>query len=303
MSNIVFFGTPEFAVPILKKLIKSNFKIKAVFTQPPRRSNRGQKILKSHIHLFAEKYNLNIRVPEKLINEETYLKNLNCDLALVVAYGQIIPSHFLKFCKHGYINIHASLLPKYRGAAPIQRSIMNFEKNTGISFMKINEKLDSGPVSNIYKMKIQKNENSLSLSQRLSKLASKKIVENLNLIISGEARFIDQDDSISTYANKIDKTESKINWKKKADEIIAQINGLYPNAWFKFQDERYKILECDKSELQGNPGHVLNNDLTVACGINSIAIKKIQRQGKKPQNIKEFILGNKIKRGSILIDV
>jgi len=178
MTKVIFFGTPHFAAPILREIINSDLKVVTVFTQPPKKSNRGQKISKSEIHLLAEKYNLNIKTPDKLIDEENYLKNLSFDLAVVVAYGQLIPSHFLNFCKHGFINIHASILPKYRGAAPIQRSIMNSEVLSGISIMKINDKLDSGPVGNIYELKIKDNENSHSLSLRLSKLASEKIVEN-----------------------------------------------------------------------------------------------------------------------------
>ena len=303
MIKVIFFGTPHFAVPILREIINSDLKVVTVFTQPPKKSNRGQKISKSEIHLLAEKYNLNIKTPDKLIDEENYLKNLSFDLAVVVAYGQLIPSHFLNFCKHGFINIHASILPKYRGAAPIQRSIMNSEVLSGISIMKINDKLDSGPVGNIYELKIKDNENSHSLSLRLSKLASEKIVENLNLIKKNKLSFIDQDNLKATYAPKILKSENKINWKNTSQEVLAQVNALYPKAWFEYKGERFNILKCTLSDLTGDPGVVLDSYLTVACGKKSITINTIQRQGKNPQPKKEFLIGNKIEKGSKFTNV
>ena len=153
MSNIVFMGTPRFAVPILKK-INQKYKINCVFTQPPSKSNRGQKFTKSPIHTCSEELNIEIKTPKKIDEEFEYLKELNLDLVIVVAYGQLISKKILDLSKKGFLNIHASLLPKWRGAAPIQRSILNNEKKTGISFMKIDEKLDSGPVCNKYSINL-----------------------------------------------------------------------------------------------------------------------------------------------------
>lgn len=302
MQKIIFFGTPDFAVPILDKIVKSNLNVISVFSQPPRKSSRGQKIRKSAIHRYAENLNLDIKTPKKIKDEEKFIINSNIDLGIVVAYGQIIPEKILNCSKYGFINIHASLLPKYRGAAPIQRSLINLEKLTGISIMKINKYLDSGPVCNQYQISINKNENLKTLSAKLSQLGADKIIENIELIFSNKAKFLEQVHSVATYANKIHKNEGKIDWKDSAINIIGKINGLFPSpgAWFEFEKERYKILSSELSEKSGKPGEVLDNLLTVGCGNKSIKIKEIQRQGKKSQKTLDFLLGNKIKKGSLL---
>ena len=300
MNKLIFFGTPDFAIPILQKIINSKFKIQAVYTQPAQKSKRGLKILKSPIHILAEKNNLNIRTPKILQDDEEYLKKLDFDLAVVVAYGQIVPNNFLTFCSKGFVNVHASILPKYRGAAPIQRCILNSDKVTGISIMKLSEKLDCGPVCNVYKIDINYNENSLSLSKRLSELAASKIIENINLIIQNKINFEKQENSKASYAKKILNSETKIDWTKTSNQVQSKVNGLYPRAWFEFEKERYKILECYKINLQGKPGCILDEKLTIACGTDSIRVKKIQRQGKKVQDFKQFLLGSKFKKGFII---
>ena len=179
-------GTPFFAVPILKSLYQNGYPVSVVYTQPPQKSKRGQRINKSPIQGISETLNIDCRSPVSLKgNEEEYkyIKNLDADLVIVVAYGQIIPKKFLSLAKKGFINIHASLLPKWRGAAPIQRSIMNLEKETGISIMKIEEKLDSGPVCNSYKIKITDQDNAETISEKLSFLASEKILDNIDKIL------------------------------------------------------------------------------------------------------------------------
>ncbi len=296
-------GTPMFAVPILKSLYQNGYNIPCVYTQPPQKSKRGQKINKSPIQGISETLNLEYRTPPVLNNEEEYnfLNSLDADLAIVVAYGQIIPKKFLSLTKKGFINIHASLLPKWRGAAPIQRSIMNLDQETGISIMRIAEKLDTGPVCNNYKIQLNENLNALEISEKLSNLASEKILDNVDDILDDKANFVEQDHSIATYASKIQKTEGQIYWDENAEKIIGKINGLYPSpgAFFMFNGERYKILKAQIGRAQGNPGSVLSDNLEIACGNNqSIIIKEIQRQGKRPQNIGEFIQGSQIKKGS-----
>ena len=264
-----------------------------------KKSNRGQKILKSPVHNYAEKFNLKIKTPENLKKEENFIKTTEFDLGIVVAYGQIIPKSILESCKLGFINIHASLLPKYRGAAPIQRSLINLEKFTGISFMKLNNVLDSGPIFNQYKIPINKTDNSETLSKKLSELSAEKITQNIELIFSNKATFVDQIHNEASYAEKINKMEGKINWNESALNILGKINGLFPNpgAWFEFKKERYKIVKSELSESTGKPGEVIDDLLTVACGKNSIRILEIQRQGKKVQNTSTFLLGSKIKKG------
>ena len=302
-------GTPLFAVPILKSLYQNGYPISVVYTQPPQKSNRGQKINKSPVQGISETLNIDFRCPKTLKdNDEEYqfLKKLNADIAIVVAYGQIIPKNFLTLTKKGFINIHGSILPKWRGAAPIQRSIMNLDEDVGISIMKIVEELDSGPVSNIYKIKLDHKNNTQEISEKLSLLAAEKILDNVDDILEDKVKFTEQDHSKATYAKKIDKTEGQINWKDNAQIIIGKINGLFPfpGAFFKFKGERYKILKAEIGNGAGKVGEVLSDKLEIACNNNqSIKILEIQRQGKKPQKIGEFMLGSQIKKGSIIFNV
>ena len=308
-DKIVFMGTPMFAVPILKSLYQNGYPISNVYTQPPQKSQRGYKINKSPIQGIAETLNLEFRTPKSLKeNKEEYdfFKKIDADIAIVVAYGQIIPKEFLNLTKKGFINIHASLLPKWRGAAPIQRSIMSLDKEIGISFMKIVEELDTGPVCNSYKMNLNNNLNASNIADELSALAANKILDNIDDILEDKAKFIEQDHSKATYASKILKAEGKINWSEDAKNINGKINGLYPfpGAFFIYKGERYKILKAEIGNGIGNAGEVISDNLEVACSNNqSIKILEIQRQGKRPQKVSEFMLGSKIKKGSIILNV
>ena len=304
-KKIVFMGTPNFSVPIMKSLYQNGYPICAVYTQPAKKSMRGQKINKSAVQKLAENFNLNIRNPNFLSqNEEElkYFKSLSADIVIVVAYGQLIPKEFLNLSKNGFINIHASLLPKWRGAAPIQRAIMNLDKVTGISVMKIVEKLDAGPTMLKKEIKLSNEMNAEDVSNQLSKIGSEIISDCLDLIEIGKAKFVEQDHSKATYAKKINKEEAKIKWEEDAPKVIAKINGLYlnPGAWFLFQGERHKVLKATLSDLKGQPGSVLDDKLTIACGDKSIKIEEIQRQGKSKQKAMKFLLGSKIKKDLLL---
>ncbi|MDB9699780.1 methionyl-tRNA formyltransferase [Candidatus Pelagibacter sp.] len=309
LKKIVFMGTPFFAVPILKSLYQNGYSVSVVYTQPPQKSKRGQKINKSPIQGISETLKIEYRTPSSLKNnkeEYDYLKELDADVAIVVAYGQIIPKEYLRLVKKGFINIHASLLPKWRGAAPIQRSIMNLEKETGISIMKIGEKLDTGPVCNSYKVDIEADDNSETIGEKLSALAAEKILDNIDEILEDKQKFKDQDHNEATYAPKVEKTEGQINWSEAAETIIGKINGLYPSpgAFFIYNGERHKILKASLSLGSGEVGEVLDNHLEISCGNKkSIKVAEIQRQGKRPQNISEFMLGSQIKKGSNLNNV
>ena len=296
-------GTPDFSVPILKSLYQNGYPVVTIYTQPPQESQRGQRINKSPVQGIAETLNLEFRAPKTLkenTEEYDYFKEIGADLVIVVAYGQIIPKEFLSLPKKGFINIHASILPNWRGAAPIQRSIMNLDTETGVSIMKIAEKLDTGPVCNTYKINLENNLNALEIGEKLSSLAADKILENIDDILDDKAKFVEQDHSKATYASKIQKSEGKIDWSEAVQKIIGKINGLYPSpgAFFEHNGERYKILKAEIGNGFGNPGEVISNYLEIACGKNqSIKISEIQRQGKKPQNIGEFMLGSQIKKG------
>jgi len=305
LKKIVFMGTPFFAVPILKSLYQNGYPISVVYTQPAQKSKRGQRVNKSPIQGISETLNIEFRTPTSLKNnreEYEYLKKLNADIAIVVAYGQIIPKEILSLTKKGFINIHASLLPKWRGASPIQRSIMNLDKQTGISIMKIDVKLDAGPVCNCYKLNIMNNDNAEIISDKLSALAAEKISNNIDKILEDKLEFKEQAHEEATYAYKIEKSEGKIDWNNSAESIIGKINGLYPSpgAWFIYNGERYKVLKAEISNSVGKIGAVLNDYLEICCNDKSIKILEIQRQGKRPQNINEFMLGSQIKKGSNL---
>tara|TARA_Y100000746_G_C15376499_1_gene396435 strand:+ start:109 stop:1041 length:933 start_codon:yes stop_codon:yes gene_type:complete len=305
-NKIVFMGTPIFSVPILKSLYQNGYPVSVVYTQPPNKSQRGQKLKNSPIHNISEILNLEVRTPLNLKNNENeynYLKNLNADLAIVVAYGQIIPEEFLNLTKYGFINIHASLLPKWRGAAPIQRSIMNLDKETGISFMKIVKKLDEGPVCKKLNIKISEKDNYETLSDKLSSLASENMLDIIDDIFEEKILYEEQNHEEATYANKILKSEGEIKWTENAENILGKINGLYPSpgAWFVYKGERYKILNAELGFKSDQAGKVVDSNLEIACGNNkSIKVIQIQRQGKNIQNIGEFMLGTSIKKDTNL---
>jgi len=302
--KIVFMGTSEFSVPTLETLIKNKFSIVAAYTQPPKKSKRGQKINPSPIEEFSKKNKINIRNPITLNNDDEFknFKELSPDIVVVVSYGQIIPKNFLNISKFGFINIHASLLPKWRGAAPIQRAIMNGDKKIGVSIMKIEEKLDSGPVIASKEIELDQNDIHGDIEKKLSKIGADLLVESLKSLKAGNLKFINQVHSEATYAKKIDKNETKINWDLDASKVLAHIHGLSPSpgAWFKYENERFKVLRAKISTANGKPSYVLDENLTVACKSNSIQILELQRQGKNKQTAKEFLLGKKIGAGSIL---
>ena len=302
--KIVFMGTPEFSLPTLEALIENKFNVVSVYTQPPTKSKRGQKINVSPIEEFSKKNKINFKNPINLNSDEELkiFKELSPDIVVVVSYGQIISKNFLNITKFGFINIHASLLPKWRGAAPIQRAIMNGDKKIGVSIMKIEEKLDSGPVLASKEIELGQNAIHGEIEKTLSVMGANLLVENLKRLERGNSKFIGQVHSEATYAKKIDKGETKINWSLDATKVLAHIHGLspIPGAWFEYENERFKVLRAKISTVNGKPSYVLDDNLTVACKSNSIQILELQRQGKNKQTAKEFLLGKKINSGSIL---
>ena len=300
-KKIVFMGTPEFAVPSLKELKNSQYEILTVYSQPASKANRGQKLTKSEVEITSEKLSLNLRTPLLLDNDQEYnfFKSIKPEMVVVVAYGKIIPKRFLNLPKFGFINVHASLLPKWRGAAPMQRSIMNLDHETGITIMKIVEELDAGPIIRQDKIKINENVDTLSLSKLLSQLGAKSLIKAMNKIFNGDISFQEQNHKEATYAKKISKEEAKINWNNSAKTILAKINGLNPNpgAWFKYKNQRYKVWKANITNTSGSPGTIVDKMLTIACKEQSIKILEIQKEGKSRQQIDKFLLGNNIKIG------
>ena len=298
--KIVFMGTPEFAVPILKSINDSEHKILEVYTLSPRKKDRGKKIHNTPIHVFSNNNKLKLRFPDKLDSEQEcdHLKKLNPDVVVVVAYGKILPTEMLNIDKIKFINIHASLLPKWRGAAPIQRSIMNLDLVTGVSIMQIISKLDAGPVMMQAKLDIKKDTTFEILSKKMSNLAANKIIEALDLIENKNAKFIPQNNKEATYAKKIDKIEAKINWNENANKIIAKINALHlnPGTWFSANGSRVKIIKAIEVNKQGRPGEVLGGNLTIACNENAVQILELKKEGKKVMSASDFLKGNQIEK-------
>ena len=298
--KIIFMGTPEFSIPTLRSLNLSH-EILCVYTQPPNKRSRGQKIFKSPIHREAEKLKIPVKFPKNLNNEFDYkfIKDSNIKLVIVVAYGQIIPKKFLNIKNLVFLNVHASLLPRWRGAAPIQRSIMEMDKETGISIMKIEPKLDTGPYILQKSINIKTEDNFLTLSKKLSEIGSKLILDAVSLFEKGDVKFIFQNEKFATYAKKIKKNESKINWNIKAKNLIANINALNPNpgCWFNLKGSRIKIIKAVEVEAKAEPGIVLDNKFTISCSENAIQILELKKEGKKLIKASEFLKGNNLKIG------
>ena len=303
--KILFMGTPNFAVPILKSLYKSNHKILEVYTQPPKKKNRGQKISLSPIHNYSNEEKIPVRFPLVLDTQEEfeYIKKLKPDIVIVVAYGKILPSDFIEIENTLFINVHASLLPKWRGAAPIQRAIMNRDNKTGISIMRIVPKLDAGPVLLKSEIGITKETNYEELSDQMSKLGAKLILEALELIEKKEAKFIPQNEKDATYAKKIEKVESKINWNLDAKSIIGKINALHPNpgSWFELKGSRIKVIKATEVDEKGPPGEIINKNFTIACAQNSIQILELKKEGKNKTMASDFLKGNQLEVGTNIL--
>ena len=301
--KVVFMGSPDFSIPSLKMLIDKNHKPICVYTQSPQKKMRGQKVLKTPVHIYSEKMDIEVRT-KKLDFENAYVnfKKLKPDLVVVVAYGQIIPESYLTIPNLLFLNVHASLLPKWRGAAPIERAILNGDKETGVSIMKIEKKLDAGPYIMQSRIKIDSETNSGELKEKLSILGAKSLIQSIDLILSKEGSFIDQNDKEVSYAKKIEKEEAKINWQEDAEKIILKINAFSPKpgAWFHFNKLRIKIHKAKIINLSGKPGTVLDDKLTIATKKKAIKILKLQKEGKNIVDATDFLKGNKVNKNIIL---
>tara|TARA_X000001036_G_scaffold307282_1_gene285966 strand:- start:1197 stop:2138 length:942 start_codon:yes stop_codon:yes gene_type:complete len=289
-----FMGTPSFAVPILESLIEDNYYIDYVYTQSGRPAGRGMKSKNSIIYDVAKKNNIEVRVPKKLDDEEfNFLTERVVDIIIVAAYGLILPEKILTIPKFGCLNVHGSLLPKWRGAAPIQRSIMAGDEKTGISFMVMEKGLDTGPVILQKEIKIGKKDNFLKIHNSLSSLASETISKTVKEYIEGKLPIEKQNNAEATYADKIEKYETKINWNLTASEIRNLIYSISPKpgAWtITKEGKRLKILSASIQEIEGEEGVLLNNQF-VGCGLKSLKIIEVQPEGKKIMLFDDYLRG------------
>ena len=305
MNNykILFMGTSSFAVPILNELVNLNQNIIKVFTSPSKKANRGMKNTESPVSCAAKALNLELEYPKNLKDELIInsLKAMNLDLIIVIAYGFIIPKEILNIPKYGCYNLHASILPRWRGAAPIQRSIIEGDQVSGVSFIKIDEGLDTGDIVLSDKIEILKNDTQESLSTNLAELGVKNLSKFLDLF-NHKIDFDKQNNDFTCYANKILKSETRINWSETAELIDRKIRAFNPKpgAWFVMNGKRIKIFEAEISDGKGNPGEILNDEFEIACGKGSLKLKILQKEGKNKSAIKSFLLGNQTLIGSKL---
>jgi methionyl-tRNA formyltransferase len=288
--RIVFMGTPDFSVPVLQALVDACHEIVAVYSQPPRPAGRGKKDRPSPVQTKAEALGLTVRYPVSLRTEEALadFTALSADIAVVVAYGLILPQSILDAPKRGCLNIHASLLPRWRGAAPIHRAIIAGDPETGVCIMQMEAGLDTGPVLSRYTITIEDTETTLQLHDRLSTLGANAIVETLNNLDHLTPKT--QPESGVTYAAKIDKSEAEIDWLKPAIDVDRLIRGLspFPGAWFEMEGTRIKVLGSFVVDQSGAQGRVLDGDLTIGCGKGAIRLTRLQRAGKSAQDAEQF---------------
>ena len=307
--RIVFFGTPEFAVPTLQALQDSRHPVVAVITQPDRARGRGQHSQKGPVKQLAEQYGLPILQPERLRDEGflAALRSLDADLGVVAAYGKILTETVLAIPKQGLINVHASLLPKYRGAAPIHRAVMAGETITGITIMRVVKALDAGPMISKATRAIGPHETSVEVERDIAQIGARALVAAVDALAEGGAVETPQDDAAATYAHKIEKTDGIVDWSRSAREIHNQIRGLHPwpHAYSDLQGERIILLrsepERDVPGTPAEPGTVIDahsDQLRVQTGDGVLRLLMLQREGRRPLNAREFLAGRRIEPGA-----
>ena len=302
--RIAFMGTPEFAVPSLAELIAAGHEIGAVYSQPPRPRGRGQKLTPSPVHAFAESMGLPVFTPESMKTPEAIetFRSLDLDAAAVVAYGQILKTAVLEGPRLGCFNLHGSLLPRWRGAAPIQRAIMAGDRQTGVQIMRMSEGLDEGPILLSEVMDIGADDTAATLSDRMSHVGAGLWPRALAAIERGGATPVEQTGE-PTYAKKITPAEARIDWSRPGAEVDCHIRGLspFPGAWFEGPDgARIKALMSRVEDRSGAPGQVLDDGLLIACGGGAVRLTRVQREGKGAQGAEEFVRGYSVAAGAAL---
>jgi methionyl-tRNA formyltransferase len=302
VMRLVFMGSPEFSVPVLEALVDAGHEIAAVYCQPPRPAGRGKKDRPTAVQTRAEALGLPVRHPVSLKSAEAQAEfaALNADAAVVVAYGLLLPQAILDAPEHGCLNIHASLLPRWRGAAPIHRAIMSGDAETGICIMQMEAGLDTGPVLLREATAIGETETTGALHDRLSAMGARMIATALAQLQDLTAQ-VQPEDGV-TYAAKIDKAEAAIDWSRPADVVSAQIRGLspFPGAWTMQGQERIKMLGCEMAQGAGAPGEALDDGFTIACGTGAVRVTRAQRAGKGAQEAEVFLRGCPIGKGAVL---
>ena len=299
--RIIFMGTPDFAVPTLRALAEANHTLLAAYTQPSRRAGRGKKLQPSPVQLEAERLGIEVRSPASLkgAEEQEAFAALEADVAVVAAYGLILPQPILDAPEHGCLNVHASILPRWRGAAPIQRAILAGDPVTGITIMQMEKGLDTGPMLATVRTPIERKTTG-ELTGELADLGARLMLGTLrDLAIH---RPVTQKDEHATHAPKVDKAEARIDWSADAEAIERQVRafGPSPGAWFELDGDRVKLLEAEVLASEGVPGTVLDDDLAIACGTGAIRPVTLQRAGKPAMERAAFLRGKPVAKGTQL---
>ena len=296
--RIIFAGTPDFAARHLQALIQSEHQIVGVYSQPDRPAGRGKKLKASEVKALALEHNLPVFQPQSLKNDDALveLKNLNADIMIVVAYGLILPKAILEAPRLGCLNVHGSILPRWRGAAPIQRAIWAGDEQTGVTIMQMDEGLDTGDMLHISRCAINADETSASLYTKLAELGPDALIETVNKLAKGELKAEPQNDELANYAKKLSKDEANIDWSMDAAQIERNIRSFnpWPVCFTQMGEQTVKIYQAQVVEQTGSAGQVLSSDKTgvvVACGKHAICITQLQPQGKKPMAISDFLNG------------
>lgn len=303
--KLVFMGTPDFSVPVLKSIIAAGHEVRAVYSQPPRKSGRGMKLTPSPVHAWAEARHIPVLTPTSLKDTQVQkqFEAFDTDAAVVVAYGLLLPQAILDTPKHGCFNVHASLLPRWRGAAPIQRAIMAGDDKTGVTIMQMEAGLDTGPMCLTAETPISNTTMAQDLHDELARLGARLMVSVLQQLETDTLTTIPQPDNGVTYAAKIDKAEARIDFNQPAASIIRHIHGLspFPGAWFELpvngKPVRVKILKASISDDHGPAGHILDDQLTIAGQTGAIKPTMLQRPGKSSMTLSEFLNGTQITPG------
>ena len=305
--RVVFMGTPDFAVPTLSEILGQGHEVVAVYSRAPKPAGRGMDEQKTPVHRLADRFGIPVFTPRTLREEQAQadFASLGADVAVVVAYGLILPKPVLDTPALGCVNLHGSLLPRWRGAAPIQRAIMAGDAETGVMVMRMDEGLDTGPVAMVEKIVIGPDMTAQDLHDRMATLGADLMVRALAALDRGSLSFVPQADEGVTYAAKIDKAEARIDWSRPASEIHNKVRGLspFPGAWFEADlgkgPERVKVLRTTLAAGTGAPGTLIDNDLTVACGEGAVRLVEVQRAGAKAMKAIDFLNGAKVGPGAV----
>jgi methionyl-tRNA formyltransferase len=302
--RLIFMGTPDFAVPTLIEIVGRGHEVAAVYTRAPKPAGRGMDLQITPVEREARRFGIPVLTPKTLRTDEAaaQFRAHNADAAVVVAYGLILPKPILEAAPLGCFNVHASLLPRWRGAAPINRSIMAGDAESGVTIMRMEEGLDTGPMAMAERMPIAPDMTAGELHDALARLGSDLMVRALGALERGSLQLTPQPEAGVTYAKKMDKSETRIDWAKPWKHVHDHCRGLspFPGAWFELAGTRIKVLRSTKVQGEGAPGTVLDDQLTIACGEGAVRLIEVQRAGKQPMKAEEFLRGTTVAKGMVL---